>query len=66
MANRRGVLFHQDNARLQTSAETRQNLWELGGKVLMHPPCSPNLAPSDYHLFFLLQNFQSDKKLRLR
>ncbi|GFV71290.1 mariner Mos1 transposase [Trichonephila clavipes] len=51
LANIRGVMFHQDNARPHTSVVTRQKLWELGWEVLMHPPYSPDLAPSDYHLF---------------
>ncbi|GFW53186.1 histone-lysine N-methyltransferase SETMAR [Trichonephila clavipes] len=59
-------IFHQDNARPNTSVVTRQKLWELGWGVLMHPPYSPNLAPSDYHLFLALQNFLSDKKLGSR
>ncbi|GFV43235.1 histone-lysine N-methyltransferase SETMAR [Trichonephila clavipes] len=60
LANRRGVVFHQDNARSHTSVVTRQNLWELGWEVLMHPPYSPDLAPSDYPLFLALQNFLSE------
>lgn len=66
LANRRGVVFHQDNARPHTSIVTRQKLRELGWEVLMHPPYSPDLAPSDYHLFLALQNFFSDKKLASR
>ncbi|GFW24589.1 mariner Mos1 transposase [Trichonephila clavipes] len=62
LANRRGVVFHQDNARLHTSVVTRQKLWELGWEVLMHPPYSPDLSPRDYHLFLALQNFLGDKK----
>ncbi|KAG5316751.1 SETMR methyltransferase, partial [Acromyrmex insinuator] len=31
-----------------TSLMTRQKLRELGWEVLMHPPYSPDLAPSDY------------------
>ncbi|GFX83529.1 histone-lysine N-methyltransferase SETMAR [Trichonephila clavipes] len=62
IGNIRGV-FHQDNV---TSVVTRQNLWELGWEVLMHPPYSPDLAPSDYHLFLTFQNFLSDKKLGSR
>ncbi|GFU83576.1 transposase [Trichonephila clavipes] len=65
-ANRRGVLFHQDNARSHTFVVTRQDLWELDSKVLMHPPYSPDLAPNDYHLFLAVQNFQIDKKLGSR
>ncbi|GFX35999.1 mariner Mos1 transposase [Trichonephila clavipes] len=55
MANRGGVVFHQDNARLLTSVVTRQKLWELGWEVLMHPLCSLNLSPSDFHLFLALK-----------
>ncbi|GFW04675.1 histone-lysine N-methyltransferase SETMAR [Trichonephila clavipes] len=53
----------KDNARPHTSVVTRQNIWDLGWKVLMHPPYSPDLAPSDYHLFLVFQIFLSDKKL---
>ncbi|GFX62762.1 transposase [Trichonephila clavipes] len=63
LAIKRGVVFHQDNA---TSVVTRQKLWELDWKVLMHPPYSPDLAPNYYHLFLALKNFQSDKKLESR
>ncbi|GFW77944.1 putative DD34D transposase [Trichonephila clavipes] len=30
LANRRGVVFHKDNARSLTTVVTRQKLWELG------------------------------------
>ncbi|GFU52233.1 histone-lysine N-methyltransferase SETMAR [Trichonephila clavipes] len=66
VANRRGVTFHQDNARPHTSVVTSQKLWELGWKVLIHPPYSTYLAPSDYLLFLALRSFLSDKKLRSR
>ena len=29
---------------------TRQKLLQLGWEVLIHPPCSPDIAPSDFHL----------------
>ncbi|GFX31073.1 hypothetical protein TNCV_2025761 [Trichonephila clavipes] len=32
----------------------------------MHPPYSPDLAPSDYDLFLAMQNFLSEKKLGSR
>ena len=35
---------------------TRQKLRELGWEVLIHPPYSPDLAPSDYHLFLSMVN----------
>ncbi|GFU42902.1 histone-lysine N-methyltransferase SETMAR [Trichonephila clavipes] len=66
LANRRGDVFKKDNARTHTSVLTRHNLWELDWEILMHPPYSPDLAPSDYHLFLALQNFLSDKKLGSR
>ncbi|GFY23668.1 mariner Mos1 transposase [Trichonephila clavipes] len=64
--NRRGDVFYLDNARLYNSVVTRQNLWEQGWEVSMHLPYSPDLEPSDYHLFLTLQNFLRDKKLRSR
>ncbi|KAG5309958.1 SETMR methyltransferase, partial [Acromyrmex insinuator] len=51
LINRKGVVFHHDNARPHISLMTRQKLRELGWEVLMHPPYSPDLALSDYHLF---------------
>ena len=54
--NRKGVVFHHDNARPHTFLVTRQKLLELGWDVLPHPPYSPDLAPSDYFLFRSLQN----------
>jgi len=49
LINRRGVVFYHDNARPHISLMTRQKLRELGWEVLMHPSCSPDIAPSDYH-----------------
>lgn len=58
LINRKGVIFH---ARPHTSLMTRQKLLELGWDVLPHPPYSPDLAPSDYYLFWSLQNSLSGK-----
>ncbi|GFW86432.1 transposase [Trichonephila clavipes] len=66
LASRRGVGFHQDNGTPHTFIVTRQTLCELGRKVSMHPPYSPDLSSNDYYLFLALQNFQSDKKLGSR
>ncbi|CAK9808456.1 Histone-lysine N-methyltransferase SETMAR [Anthophora quadrimaculata] len=61
IANRKGVIFHQDNARPHVSLTTRQKLLELGWDVLPHPPYSPDLAPPDFHLFRSLQNSLNGK-----
>ncbi|KAG5307216.1 SETMR methyltransferase, partial [Acromyrmex insinuator] len=42
---------------------TRQKLRELGWELLMHPPYSPDFAPSNYHLFRSLQNSLDGKTL---
>jgi len=61
IANRKGVVFHQDNARPHVSLITRQKLLELCLDVLSHPPYLPDLAPSDFHLFRSLQNSLNGK-----
>jgi len=55
LANRKNVVFLHDNARPHTSGKTIKKMWELGWDVLDHPPYSPDIAPSDYHLFRKLQ-----------
>lgn len=54
-------MFHHDNAKPHTSLATREKLLEFGWEVMAHPPYSPDLAPSDYHLFRGLQNFLNGK-----
>jgi histone-lysine N-methyltransferase SETMAR len=67
----KGVVFLHDNARSQTVAHTNALLviklfiWEISD----HPPYSPELAPSNYHLFtkmkvcLVTQRFHTDKEL---
>ena len=66
LINRGRIVFHQDNARPHTSLVTRQKLRELGWEVLLHPPYSPDLAPSDYHLFLSMANELGSRKLATR
>ena len=47
----KGVLFLHDNALAHRALATQMNLAYLGFQCLDHPPYSPDLAPSDYHLF---------------
>lgn len=52
----RGVLFHQDNAPSHKSAVAMAAIHYCGFELLQHPPYSPDLAPSDFHLFPHLKN----------
>ncbi|GFW68549.1 histone-lysine N-methyltransferase SETMAR [Trichonephila clavipes] len=65
LINRKGVVFHQDNARPHISLVTRQKLLQLEWDTMPHPPYSPDLAPSDYYLFRSLQNLLDGKTFTL-
>jgi len=56
------VYFLHDNARPHVAKSTREKLLELGWTTLVHPPYSPDLAPTDYHLFLSLANHLREKK----
>ena len=56
LVNRKRIIFHQDKARLPVSLMTRQKLVQPGWEVLIHLPYSSDIAPSDFHLFWSLQN----------
>ena len=45
------VLLLHDNARPHTSIRTRETIASFRWTTLLYPPYSPDLAPSDYHLF---------------
>lgn len=53
---RNRVVFLHDNARPHTAMVTREKLLQLGWEVLPHPAHSPDIAPSDFHLFRALDN----------
>jgi [histone H3]-lysine36 N-dimethyltransferase SETMAR len=46
-----GVLFHQDNAPAHKSHVAMAAISDAGFELLDHPAYSPDLAPSDFHLF---------------
>ncbi len=52
----RPCLLH-DNAAPHTAKVTKETLESLGFRVLPHSPYSPDLAPSDFHLFRPLTRF---------
>ncbi|GFO42107.1 histone-lysine N-methyltransferase SETMAR [Plakobranchus ocellatus] len=48
---RRGVVLQYDNATLHSANLTQQWLRRYSWEILPHPAHSPDLAPSDFHLF---------------
>jgi len=67
--SKRIVLLH-DNACPHTAAHTVETLQKLKFQILANPPYSPDLVPSDYHLFGPLKEalrgwrFNSDQELK--
>jgi histone-lysine N-methyltransferase SETMAR len=65
----KGVLFFHQNAPAYQALVTQKKLAYLDFQCLDHPPHSPDLAPSDYHLFSGLRkhltcrHFSSDTKV---
>lgn len=59
------VVFHQDNARPHMSIQTRAHIQQtLNWELLAHPPYSPDLAPSDFHVFRSLKNFLRGRRFQ--
>ncbi len=56
------IYFLHDNARPHIVKSTREKLLKLGWVTLPHPPYSPDLASTDYHLFCSLSNHLHEKK----
>ena len=65
----KGVVLLHDNARPHTAAHTAETLQKLKFEVMAHPPYSPDLALSNYHLFCPIKEvlrgrrFTSDKEV---
>ena len=64
------ILLQHDNARPYTSLKTLEVINSFGWTTISHPPYSPDLAPSDFHLFGPLkeslrgQHFFSDEEVK--
>jgi len=58
-----GVCLLHDNARPHVARDTKALLEKFGWDVISHPPYSPDLAPSDYHLFLNLKKHLGGKRL---
>ena len=66
----KGIRLHHDNARPHVSRQTTALLDKFSWKLLDHAPYSPDLAPSDFHLFPKLkqhlggQRFNTDEEVK--
>jgi histone-lysine N-methyltransferase SETMAR len=62
LINGKGVILLHDNVWPHVAKITREKIQKLGWEFLPHPPFSPDLAPSDYHLFCSLRNHLAEKR----
>jgi len=53
-----------DNARPHTACSTVATIQDLPFECLPHPPYSPDLTPSDFHVFGPLQEAMGGKSFR--
>ena len=56
------MLFHQDNAPCHKTIATMAKLHVLHFEFLLHPPYSPDLAPSNYQLLVDHKRMRKGKK----
>ena len=56
------IYYLHDKARLHNAKSTCEKLLKLGWITIPHPPYSPDLAPTDYHLFRSLSHYLRGKK----
>jgi len=59
-----GVLLQHDNAWPHTARSTVATIQDLSFECLPHPPYSPDLAPSDFHVFGPLKEAMGGKSFR--
>ncbi|GFX99361.1 mariner Mos1 transposase [Trichonephila clavipes] len=57
-----GVLLLHDNARLHSAINTQNLIRSFGWEQTDHPTYSPDLDPSDFHLFRYLKEFLGGKR----
>jgi transposase len=65
----KGIILLHDNTHPHTAARTNSLIKLFNWEIFDHPPYSPDLAPSDYHLFtkmkvwLAIQHFHSNEQL---
>jgi len=57
-----GMLLLHDNTPVHMSAKSQAAIWQCGFQQLIHPPYSPDLAPSNYFLFRVMKKFLRVKR----
>jgi histone-lysine N-methyltransferase SETMAR len=62
VCKRKKIIFHQDNAFAHKSVLAMGKLRDLHYELLEYPPCSPDLAPSDFFLFPKLKLFLTGQR----
>lgn len=63
LINRKRVLLQADNAKPHTSKKSMETLQNIEAiEVLPHPPYSPDVAASDFHLFRAMAHFLRGKR----
>lgn len=62
VTQRKTILFLHDNAPAHKSYKATTKLEQLGYELILHPPYSPDLAPSDYYLFPNLKRWLQGKR----
>jgi histone-lysine N-methyltransferase SETMAR len=58
----RGVVMLHDNACTHTVAATQDLMATVGWEKFDYPPYSPDLAPSDFHVFLHLKTFLGSRR----
>ena len=56
------IIFHHDNAPVHKSVLAMGKSRDLHYELLEHPPYSPDLAPTDFHLFPKLKIFLTGQR----
>jgi len=50
------IILQHDNARPNVAKTVQETLQVLNWEILHHPPYSPDIAPSDYHLLLSMHS----------
>ena len=65
LANRRQVLFLQDNTQPHVAKMTLSKIAELKWEIMLYPPYLPDLYPTDFYLFLSLDNHMKNRTFNI-